>query len=309
MIALRRYPPADSSLWNDFILHSKNGTFLLHRHFMDYHQDRFVDHSLIFLEKEKPLALLPLTEHSNTLISHGGLTYGSLVVGNKIHQKKVLECFESLKNYLIKNRFQKLIYKKIPAIYTAEPCEEDLYALWKLGASLQKQEASSAIFLQGKLPVAELKRRIARAQREGVEWQKSENFTDFVLLLKEVLARHHAHPVHSAEELCLLKKRFPQNIELFTATQNGKMLAASLLFIYPNLVHTQYLAANEKARQIGALDFLISNLIFHYQNQKNYFDFGISTEKHGTFLNEGLIHQKEGFGAHTVCYTTWEWNV
>lgn len=34
---------------------------------------------------------------------------------------------------------------------------------------------------------------------------------------------------------------------------------------------------------------------------KKYFDFGISTEQNGKYLNEGLIAQKEGFGGRTTC--------
>ena len=39
------------------------------------------------------------------------------------------------------------------------------------------------------------------------------------------------------------------------------------------------------------------------------FDFGISTEQGGRYLNEGLIFQKEGFGARTVVYDTYELNI
>ena len=40
-----------------------------------------------------------------------------------------------------------------------------------------------------------------------------------------------------------------------------------------------------------------------------YFDFGKSTEDLGTYLNENLIYQKEGFGARGVCYDTYEWDI
>ena len=45
MIHLRRYTADDKSLWNSFVQESKNGTFLFLRNFMEYHQDRFTDHS------------------------------------------------------------------------------------------------------------------------------------------------------------------------------------------------------------------------------------------------------------------------
>ncbi|MEM2995379.1 MAG: GNAT family N-acetyltransferase, partial [Candidatus Bathyarchaeia archaeon] len=43
-----------------------------------------------------------------------------------------------------------------------------------------------------------------------------------------------------------------------------------------------------------------------YGNKVDYFDFGISTEKEGRFLNVGLITQKEEFGARAVVYDTYE---
>lgn len=307
MIQIRPYAACDSALWNVFIAQSKNGTFLFNRGFMDYHAHRFIDHSLLFFEKNNLIAVLPLTQHQQTLISHGGLTYGGLVVSYKIGQKKVLECFEALGDYLKNNHFERLVYKKIPFIYTSQPCEEDLYALWKMGANVMKKEASSAIYLQERLPFSELRRRRRRSENLGVLMAKSDDFVAFHGILSEVLKKHQAKPVHSPEEMMLLKSRFPENIELFVALENQQMIAGTLLFIYPQLIHTQYLAANDSARKNGALDFLLCSLIEHYQNQKIYFDFGISTENNGQFLNEGLIHHKEGFGAHTVAYETWEW--
>lgn len=102
----------------------------------------------------------------------------------------------------------------------------------------------------------------------------------------------------------LLKSRFPENIELYVAKLNNKMIAGTVLFIYDNLVHTQYLAADDTAREVGALDLVISELLTIYKNKK-YFDFGISTENNGRYLNEGLIRQKEGFGGRVIAYNTY----
>lgn len=87
---------------------------------------------------------------------------------------------------------------------------------------------------------------------------------------------------------------------------DGEIIAGTLLFVYDNVVHTQYMAANDKAREIGGLDLLIKKIMDFFAQDKTYFDFGISTEDNGMFLNEGLISQKEGFGGRTVCYQTWE---
>ena len=57
---------------------------------------------------------------------------------------------------------------------------------------------------------------------------------------------------------------------------------------------------------MGALDGLFDYLISQVYAAKSYFDFGISTEQGGRYLNEGLIFQKEGFGARTVVYDAYE---
>ncbi|SDE80971.1 hypothetical protein, partial [Sporomusa acidovorans] len=64
----------------------------------------------------------------------------------------------------------------------------------------------------------------------------------------------------------------------------------------------QYLANSEEGRSTGALDLVIHYLVTEVYKDKIYFDFGISNEKQGRFLNTGLIAQKEGFGARAVVH-------
>ena len=66
------------------------------------------------------------------------------------------------------------------------------------------------------------------------------------------------------------------------------------------------MAADEVARQIGALDLTISTVIDTFKEKKLWLDFGISTEDGGKYLNEGLISQKEGFGGRTNIYEMWK---
>ena len=45
------------------------------------------------------------------------------------------------------------------------------------------------------------------------------------------------------------------------------------------------------------------------QSELEWLDLGTSNEMQGRYLNEGLIHQKEGFGARGVCYDCYEMNL
>ncbi|TLD84228.1 GNAT family N-acetyltransferase [Helicobacter trogontum] len=297
--------------WNAFNKDSKNGIFMFDRNYMDYHADRFIDHSLMFYEDSKLIALLPLNIKDSILYSHQGLTFGGFIANEKMKQYKMIECFKVLLAYMQEIRVQKLVYKAIPYIYHKYPAQEDIYALFTLGAKSCRTDCSSSIDLTRLIAMPKgRKAQISRAKREGVVIESSINFQAFVTLLNEVLqTRHNTQAVHSAEELELLHSRFKDNIALYVAKQNNEILAATLLFIYPNLVHTQYLAVNDRGREIGALDLLIKTLIDKYSTTKQYFDFGISTENNGLFLNEGLIAQKEGFGARTIVHNFYEINI
>ena len=69
------------------------------------------------------------------------------------------------------------------------------------------------------------------------------------------------------------------------------------------------MAADDTARKIGGLDLLIKTVMDNFADSKTYFDFGISSENNGKYLNTGLISQKEGFGGRTAIYQTWEISV
>jgi hypothetical protein len=71
---IERYCTQREPLWNEFARRSKNGTFLFHRSYMEYHADRFEDFSLIVRDEDGHVfALLPASLHGDVLVSHGGL--------------------------------------------------------------------------------------------------------------------------------------------------------------------------------------------------------------------------------------------
>ena len=281
---------------------------MFHRNFMEYHADRFLDHSLLFYNDSELMALLPANEKEHILYSHQGLTFGGFITNQDMKQHHMQDCFSALQEYLKQQKFTACIYKTLPYIYHTLPAQEDVYALWKNKFQLNKCDVSTTIDFSCPIRPAKSRRAQAnRAKREGVVLCESTDFNAFIQLENTVLQQYHqTKAVHTADELVLLKSRFPHNIRLFLAHQRGELLAGTLVFEYPHLVHTQYMASSEEGRRIGALDLVIISLLEKYSTTKKYFDFGISTEQNGTIFNEGLCAQKEGFGGRTVCYQTWE---
>lgn len=298
--------------WNVTIDQSKNGTFLFHRDFMDYHKERFVDCSLLFQDKKTVIAVLPACWESNTKIvsSHAGLTYGGLILHRQITAMQVWECLQLAVAYY-KQRYGAVsfIYKSVPYIYHTYPAQEELYALYKIGATLAARSLSSTIVLPSLLPMRSLRvRGVKKALKAGWIVRRVCPGTDSIqplwnILEKELKLRHHTHPVHTADEMETLWRRFPENIAIYVVEdEQRKLYGGTVLFKSANVVHVQYITSTEVGRNNGALDLLFCTLIQEMDWKVPYFDFGISTEQGGQILNEGLLFQKEGFGARGVCY-------
>lgn len=331
MITVKRYTPENHQTWNEFVKQSRQGTFLFDRNYMDYHQDRFHDHSLMIYYKDKLYALLPANEVVSAsgnkvgsdsdieislkeLVSHQGLTYGGLLTCNKMTAALTCETFEAIGNYLKQEGFSKLTYKAIPWIYHKIPSEEDLYALIHTGkASLSIREISTTIPLQNKLRFSEQRRRgIRKAKRNQLIIRQStpEDVLAFWNILNNNLQqKYHTRPVHSNEELQLLMSRFPENIIGYSVLKDEEVIAGTILFITPQVIHTQYIGASEKGKEEGALDLLFDYVINQKKWNAPFIDFGKSTEDRGNYLNANLIHQKEGFGGRGVVYDTYEWRL
>jgi len=309
MIEIQQYSKEQVYEWDAFVDSSKNGIFMFKRGFMDYHSDRFKDFSLMFYrDGDELLAIFPASIHGSEIRSHGGLTYGGMICSYSMKQHLMNECMNVLVAYLKEHGISEVLYKTIPHIYHRYPCEEELYSLWCMGAELCRRDVSSTIDLTCpiKLPKGR-KAQVSRAKREGVVIAVEECFDEFIELENQVLTEHHqTRAVHTGAELKLLHSRFPNQIKLYCARKNGELIAGSLLFVYDNVVHTQYMASSELGRKIGGLDLTISNIIEDYKETKKYLDFGISTEQEGFVFNSGLASQKEGFGGRTIVYSVYK---
>jgi len=305
----RRFESADSALWDQFVQKSKNGLFLFYRKYMDYHADRFDDHSLICLDDlENVSALLPANRKDDVLVTHGGLTFGGVICDSRMTTQKMLEVFETMLVYAKGEGIARIIYKAIPHIYHTVPAEEDRYALFRHDAKLVKREVTSAVNYLSPLKLSKGRKcGISKARKSGVEVRQSEDFDGFMAIEARLLMeKYGTKPVHSADEITLLAERFPDNIKLYGAFQAGTMQAGMIVYAGANVAHVQYMATTEEGREIGALDLLVQQVMETYAGAARFFDFGISTEEGGTVLNAGLIAQKEMFGARAVVHETYE---
>lgn len=305
---VERYTAAHFEQWNAFVSKAKNATFLFNRNFMDYHSDRFKDHSLLVFRDDKLYALLPANEVDGKVISHQGLTYGSFILNENAELLKSFEAFKKLLEFLYSEGIKTLEIRNIPSFYNTIPADELAYFIFKANGKLIKRDVLMVIDTTNKLePKKGRKKSILKAVKNGLTIKVENNFDFFwnELLIPNLKEKYDVSPVHSLEEIKLLANRFPDNIKHINVYQEDKIVAGTTVFLTQTTIHPQYISHNNDNKAYGSLDLAYDFLINHFDKSKRYFDFNTSSEKNGTELNGGIIFWKESYGGRAYtsdCY-------
>lgn len=267
---------------------------------MTYHQDRFQDYSLLVFKGKRLIALLPANRVKDKLHSHQGLSYGGLVLAPKVRFADVAGAFKAILAYLEKEGISELHLKQLPNMYCSQPSEELEYLLFIAQAELTRVDLSSTIYdLQNaKITSSGRKDGFRKATNHGLRIKKTTDLSAFwnLILIPQLQAIHGVAPTHSLEEIHRLQEKFPDEILQYNVYYEDRIVGGSTLFITPEVVHTQYIAANEERQKLGTLDFLFFHLIQEEFKHVRYFDFGISNTDQGRKLNNGLLYWKESLG-------------
>ena len=305
---MERYTADRRREWNDFVGRSRNGTFLLLRDYMDYHSDRFRDCSWMAYVNGRLRAVLPANlDDEAVLHSHQGLTYGGWITSTgHLDGADMLRIFETSLREWRSEGIKELDYKPVPYIYCKTPSDEARYALFRLGASLTGCGLSTAIDLRTGVEFNQMQRRhLRKAMEMPITISEEADVTPFMRMLEDCLReRHGVAPVHSFAELQMLRDRFPQNIRVFVLRLGDDVDPQAGVCMYDTgtVAHAQYIATTPMAREANLLTPLFHHLICDVFGGRRYFDFGISTEDNGCYLNEGLLRQKVSYGGSGVVY-------
>jgi hypothetical protein len=209
--------------------------------------------------------------------------------------------------------FRYLRYKAVPYIYHAVPSNDDLYALFRLGAVRHRCDLSAAIDLDSRQKPSKLRLRDLRKVRKADVTVTSgpEHLEPFWAVLEANLrTKYSTRPVHTLEEITYLQSSFSEQIQCIVGLIGHRVVAGVVLFQTPRVVHVQYSASTVQGNSVGAstaiIDYAIAKSI---DLGARYFDFGVSNEQEGQILNEGLYRFKTSFGAGGVVHEFYEVNL
>ncbi|MVN78983.1 GNAT family N-acetyltransferase [Hymenobacter sp. HMF4947] len=304
MLEARRYTASDAEDWDKLIDHSVNGTFLFRRGFMEYHADRFEDFSYLLWRGKELVAVFVAGRVRNTLelqtlVAHPGLTYGGLVVATELKYPVLEEAYSVLLEAFQAEGFSKLIIKPVARVFCRQATEANIFYFHQNNFVLTRRELNSVIDLTQSLNISKgRKDNIRKARKSGLTIDCSNDFKSFwPLLIDNLWQTHGVQPPHSEKEIILLQQKYPKNIKLYVARLDETVVGGVVLFLDPlhGFAHTQYISANERGKQVGAVDAILGHILAEVHGNFLRFSFGISTAK--GILNSGLLAQKEGFGA------------
>ncbi len=308
-ITTQPYQRTDTDRWDQFVETANNGTLFHLRKFLQYHpEDRFSDHSLLFTEGEKLLAILPAAERiskgQKQLISHPGATYGGLVFEEKLSIQTSLDLATALIEHVRAAKFDKVTMTLPPIIYNQRLTNYMEFALTQHGFNLPRREISSVLYLEdtAKATVAKFssssQRAVKKAKQSGLTVKVTHDFEAFYPILEHNLeTRHNVKPTHTLAELQRLGQLFPHDIYLLGAYQGDQLIAGIVVFNTNKRVQLAfYISHDQQYQQHRPVTLLFHELVHKGVDEGfRYLDFGIFT----VYMepNLGLARFKESFGA------------
>jgi hypothetical protein len=312
--AVRDYEPGLATAWDDLVGRSLTGTMMHTRRFISYHGDRFVDRSLVLYDRRgKLVGVFPAAEDPadpDVVVSHPGLSYGGIVHDGSIRGELAVGALEEITERFKSLGYRRLRYKVVPSIYRSAPAEDDLYALFRIGARRYRSDLSAAIDLSRRGRIAQSRpQRLRKAEQFGVvaveDWADIAAYWN--ILEFNLANRHGAAPVHSLEEITLLHDLFPEEILLMGAKIGDVLVGGSVLFLTGPVLKLQYMATTEEGRAKFATDPVVErSIIVARERGCRFLDFGTATLDEGRTLKEDLFLFKVSFGAGGITYDHYE---
>ena len=305
-IKVKKYINENTTIWDNFINSSNNGSLFHYRSFLNYHENvQFHDHSLLFYKDNKLIAVLPAAIQKNNFISHPGVSFGSFIYNNKLSFSDSCDIVDHFVDYINQFDYENIQITFSPSCYSSPFSDYIEFCLYSKGFQYKKMELSNIVELGGNFEQlyagykSSARQAHRKAERSDIIIKQSNDFDTFYEILCNNLAlRHNVSPTHTLSELKKIHNLFPDKIHLFVAELDGKVIAGVVNFICnKNTILAFYISHQSDSQKLRPLNILFSNIFqWAINNQYKYYDFGLFTVDGKPNLS--LARFKESFGAN-----------
>jgi hypothetical protein len=309
-IQVQQYLLENAAEWNAFVKQSVNGSFLLERDFMDYHQERFEDHSLMMFIEGQLMCCIPAHVKEGVFYSHRGLSYAGLII-SAAAVKNLDKIVDALLEYVKGLAFAKAELQLPPISYQFLN-KEIAAVLEHKGFISNRKSHNQSVALDQEIQVSPKKSIGYRNGKfEGLRMETTNDFRSFweEVLIPQLAERYHSKPVHSLAEIELLAARFPENIIQYNVYREDALLAGITFFIKGNIVKSQYTASSPDGLKTDAVAYIYMEAMKEFKEKGcSLMDYGPVNEKDGS-VNKGLQRFKKQLGCQEEEWNRWEFEL
>ena len=169
-----------------------------------------------------------------------------------------------------------------------------------------KREISSIVDLRNPNAIEqefrpEARTALKKARKSGIIIKQSDDYPAYYEILKKNLRmRHGVQPTHTLDELIDLSKRFPEDIRLWGAFLDERMIAGVCTFAANDqVILAFYISHDDEFQEYRAVNLLFATIMEESARAGfSYLDFGIFTVNMDP--NWGLGRFKENFGSRGI---------
>jgi hypothetical protein len=309
-IQVQKYHLENTAEWNAFVKQSVNGSFLLERDFMDYHQERFEDHSLMMFIEGQLMCCIPAHVKDGVFYSHRGLSYAGLIISDAA-VKNLDKIVNALLEYVKGLAFAKAELQLPPVSY--QSINKVIAAVLEHKGFISNRKLhNQSVALDQEIQVSPKKSIGYRNGKfEGLRMEIPYDFRSFweEVLIPQLAERYYSKPVHSLAEIELLAARFPENIIQYNVYREDALLAGITFFIKGNIVKSQYTASSPDGLKTDAVAYIYMEAMKEFKEKGcSLMDYGPVNEKDGS-VNRGLQRFKKQLGCQEEEWNRWEFEL
>jgi len=249
--------------WENLVQSSHNGIFQNQRLYLEYHQSKLIDESIVVLRHGEVVALLPMARVSKEVVcSHPGAAFGGLITKVNWHLDDLRIVTAEIFALLSRKGFCIFEYRPVPEIMHRRRFITDQEMLVSMGNLVQTRMIPYQVdVLQN--DETHRTRNLKKANSSSLIFEISKNLeASYKVINDNLWNRHDTRPTHKLEEIQYLTSNFGESIRCYDvrSKEGGEILATSIIYDYGNLHHIQYLGSSPAGRAFFAVDFMIDKL-------------------------------------------------
>jgi hypothetical protein len=276
--------------------------------FLDYHKKIECFYLVVELN-QKIVSYLPFTKRNNSILSHGGGTYGGFIQIDDLLTEELFEIENELLKILKLNGIDRLTIRFLPTLFWNDPSSLNSYFFSKMDSLFTEEEfylpldenLNSMDNLKFRRNHKRDVKKFLQNEFELISCNLEKDVLAFYEILENNLKKHKVKPTHTLDDLIWLFNSMNDKISISLIKSEKKYQAGLTLFdINSSTDYVMYGSMNYNSNSSGALKYLYWKVALNsYISGKKYLSLGINT-KHDEPKNLPLEIFKLGLGAEVV---------